>query len=98
MKNLKWFSDNFSTIAAQPLPQSHETTRKQKVDDDVEYEIENDEDAGNENLDEFFKFVEKWRTNRVAGNKKIDDIFKSSSCKYLIASHQVDKLCKFATH
>lgn len=36
----------------------------------------------NENLDEFFNFVEKWRTNRVAGNKKIDDIFRNSSCKF----------------
>lgn len=35
----------------------------------------------NNNLDEFFQFVEKWRSNRIAGNKKIEDIFRNSSCK-----------------
>lgn len=34
-----------------------------------------------ENLEQFFDFVDKWRVNRLAGNKKIDDIFRSSSCK-----------------
>lgn len=33
------------------------------------------------NLEQFFEFVEKWRTNRLAGNKKIDDIFRNSSSK-----------------
>lgn len=34
-----------------------------------------------ENLEHFFDFVDKWRANRLAGNKKIDDIFRNSSCK-----------------
>ncbi|KAG5680455.1 hypothetical protein PVAND_009963 [Polypedilum vanderplanki] len=33
----------------------------------------------NTNLDEFFQFVEKWRTNRVMTNKKMDDIFRNST-------------------
>lgn len=42
-----------------------------------------------ENLEQFFDFVDKWRANRLAGNKKIDDIFRNSSCK----SFQIETRC-----
>lgn len=45
--------------------------------------IDGDDQAQNEkNLDQFFDFVDKWRSNRIAGNKKIENIFRNSSCKY----------------
>lgn len=45
--------------------------------------IDGDAQAQNEkNLDQFFDFVDKWRTNRIAGNRKIENIFRNSSCKY----------------
>lgn len=37
--------------------------------------------ASDGNLEQFFEFVDKWRANRLAGNKKIDDIFRNSSCE-----------------
>lgn len=45
--------------------------------------IDDDAQAQNDkNLDQFFDFVDKWRTNRIAGNRKIENIFRNSSCKY----------------
>lgn len=45
--------------------------------------IDGDAQAQNEkNLDQFFDFVDKWRSNRIVGNKKIENIFRNSSCKY----------------
>lgn len=38
--------------------------------------------SDSQNSEQFFDFVDKWRANRLAGNKKIDDIFRNSSCEF----------------
>lgn len=67
-----------------PSLQSCETNRKLKSD--LALCDKNDDrlsvtqiDSSNGNLEQFFDFVDKWRANRLAGNKKIDDIFRNSS-------------------
>lgn len=60
-----------------PSSQSSETNRKLKSENVCDERL----NANEKNLEQFFEFVDKWRANRVAGNKKIDDIFRNSSCE-----------------
>lgn len=68
-----------------PSFQSCETNRKLKIDavasDKTDDRISVKQIDSSGNLEQFFDFVDKWRANRLAGNKKIDDIFRNSSCK-----------------
>lgn len=71
-----------------PSFQSCETNRKLKSDvvlcdtNDDRLSVTQIDSSGN--LEQFFEFVDKWRANRLAGNKKIDDIFRNSSCKFFV--------------
>jgi hypothetical protein len=66
------------SISAQPSCETNNVNRKFKPNDVTSCD---NVQAENENMDEFFEFVEKWRTNRLANNKKIEDIFRNSSCE-----------------
>lgn len=86
-----WLSTNdFQSLAfspAAPSFQSCETIRKlngEAVVCDKNDERLSASQNSDGNLEQFFDFVDKWRANRLAGNKKIDDIFRNSSCKFVV--------------